>query len=97
MLFKLYFGRVGLPGIHRDVEIARFVAVLVEVNLHFERIVGLDDLVLAEPKSTRISFRPKFSMSLTKVPCRSKNIPVFCERIRAVVLSESPVIIVVPF
>jgi len=47
----------------------------------------------AEPKSTRISFRPKFSMSLTNVPCRGKRTPVLGERITLVVLSESPVFI----
>jgi hypothetical protein len=48
----------------------------------------------AEPKSTRISCRPKFSMSLTNVPCRGKRTPVFCDRTSFVVLSESPVFIV---
>src|SRR6266542_6593387 len=48
----------------------------------------------AGPKSTRISLRPKFSTSLTKVPCRGKRTPVFCDRISFVVLTESPVFIV---
>jgi hypothetical protein len=48
----------------------------------------------AEPKSTRINFRPKFSMSLTKVPCRGRSTPVRCERISFAVLSESPVFII---
>ena len=49
----------------------------------------------AEPKSTRISFRPKFSMSLTKIPCRGNGKPVFCDRISFVVMSESPVFILI--
>ena len=34
-------------------------------------------------------------MALTKTPCRGKELPVFCDRISFVVLSESPVFIVV--
>src|SRR5215469_3430912 len=44
----------------------------------------------AEPKSTRINVRPKFSMSLTKVPRSDKRTPVLCDRITLVILSESP-------
>ena len=51
----------------------------------------------AEPKSTRISLRPKFSTSLMNVPCRGKTTPVFRDRIGIVVRSESPVFIAVMF
>jgi len=51
----------------------------------------------AEPKSTRINLRPKFSISPTKVPCRGKRTPVLCDRISFAVLSESPVFMTVLF
>ena len=44
----------------------------------------------AFPKFTRIRFRPRFSIARTKVPCRGKRIPVFCDRIGLIVFSGSP-------
>src|SRR5262245_11559618 len=44
----------------------------------------------ALPKLTRISFRPRFSTALTKVPSRGKRLPVFCDRIGLMVFNGSP-------
>lgn len=44
----------------------------------------------AVPKLTRISFRPRFSTVLTKVPSRGKSAPDFCDRINFLVFNRSP-------
>lgn len=50
----------------------------------------------ALPKLTRISFRPRFSTALTKVPSRGKRLPVFCDRIGLMVFNGSPGLMVPP-
>jgi hypothetical protein len=44
----------------------------------------------AVPKLTKISFRPRFSTALTKVPSLGKRVPVFCDRIGLIVFNGSP-------
>src|SRR5690606_7789977 len=39
-------GGIGLPDVGRDVDLGRLAGVLVEVHLHFVRVLALDDLVL---------------------------------------------------